>query len=83
MLPSLAPLGAACRRGAGCRLLLLLVLVHGCVVVPQNRRGHLADRIMQLDDDPTETYRRTKLYSTREAAAGGDGAAAGGGCGCQ
>jgi hypothetical protein len=65
------------------RLLLLLVLVPGCVVVPQNRRGHLADRIMQLDEDSTESFRRTKLYSTREAAAGGDGASAGGGCGCQ
>lgn len=54
-----------------------------CVVVPQSRRGRLADRIMQLDEDATETYRKQKLYSTREAAAGGDGASAGGGCGCQ
>ena len=65
------------------RLLLLFVFGSGCVVVPQNRRGHLADRIMQLDEDSLESYRRTKLYSTREAAAGGDGASAGGGCGCQ
>lgn len=65
------------------RLLLLCVLASGCVVVPQNRRGHLADRIMQLQDDSLEAYRRQKLYSTREAAAGGDGVAAGGGCGCQ
>lgn len=55
----------------------------GCVVVPQSRRAVLADKIMQLDDDPLETYRKQKLYSTREAAAGGDGVAAGGGCGCQ
>ena len=54
-----------------------------CVVVPQNRRGRLADKIMQLDEDSLESYRRQKLYSTREAAAGGDGASAGGGCGCQ
>jgi starvation-inducible outer membrane lipoprotein len=61
----------------------LAALLAGCVVVPQNRRGRLADRIMQLEDDALETYRKQKLYSTREAAAGGDGAAAGGGCGCQ
>ena len=64
-------------------VLLYVVLQVGCVVVPQNRRGQLADRIMQLDEDPLESYRRSKLYSTREAAAGGDGASAGGGCGCQ
>jgi len=62
---------------------LLLSTLGGCVVVPQSRRGVLADKIMQLDDDPLETYRKQKLYSTREAAAGGDGVAAGGGCGCQ
>ena len=67
------------------RLLLLLIVLalSGCVVVPQSRRGRLADPIMQLEDDSLETYRRQKLYSTREAAAGGDGVAAGGGCGCQ
>jgi hypothetical protein len=53
-----------------------------CVTVPQNRRGHLADPMMSLTDDPLETYRKQKLYMTREGAAGGDGAAAGGGCGC-
>lgn len=54
-----------------------------CVTVPQNRRGKLADPMMSLTDDQLETYRKQKLYNTREAAAGGDGAAAGGGCGCQ
>ena len=68
------------------RLWLLVCLVTSlpaCVVVPQNRRGVLSDKIMQLEEDALETYRKQKLYSTREAAAGGDGAAAGGGCGCQ
>lgn len=55
----------------------------GCVLVPQNRRAVLADPLMQLDPDGTEAYRKTKFYSTREAAAGGDGTPAGGGCGCQ
>jgi hypothetical protein len=62
-------------------LALLTLVVAGCVV-PQNRRGHLADPMMSLTDDQLETYRKQKLYMTREGAAGGDGAAAGGGCGC-
>ena len=64
-------------------IFLCLVGASGCVIVPQSRRAVLADKIMQLDEDALETYRKQKLYSTREAAAGGDGAAAGGGCGCQ
>ncbi len=54
-----------------------------CATVPQNRRGRLADPMMNLNDEPLDAYRRQKLYDTREGAAGGDGAAAGGGCGCQ
>jgi hypothetical protein len=60
----------------------LALEVMGCVTVPQNRRGRLADPMMSLTDDALETYRKQKLYNTREGAAGGDGAAAGGGCGC-
>ena len=59
------------------------VAASGCVVVPQNRRARLADPMMQLTPDPMETQRKQQLYSSREAAAGGDGVAAGGGCGCQ
>ncbi len=55
----------------------------GCAIVPQNRRARLADPMMSLADDPLEVHRKQKLYSTREGAAGGDGLAAGGGCGCQ
>ena len=55
----------------------------GCAVVAQNRRGKLADPMMSLSDDTLEARRKQKLYTTREAAAGGDGAPAGGGCGCQ
>ena len=68
-----------------CSVLLLLLgglVASGCVTVPQNRRGKLADPMMSLTDDPLEAYRKQKLYNTREGAAGGDGAAAGGGCGC-
>jgi hypothetical protein len=55
----------------------------GCATVPQNRRARLADPIMQFEPDPLDAQRKAKFYSTREAAAGGDGAPAGGGCGCQ
>jgi hypothetical protein len=54
-----------------------------CAAVPQNRRAYLADPMMNINDEPLDAYRRQKLYDTREGAAGGDGAAAGGGCGCQ
>jgi len=64
-------------------LLLLLALVSGCVVVPQNRRGHLADPMMKLACSRLDGYRNDKLHSTREGAAGGNGQPAGGGCACQ
>ncbi len=47
------------------------------------RRAKLADPMMQFSEDSLETHRKQKLESTREGAAGGDGAAAGGGCACQ
>jgi len=62
---------------------LLVAAGAGCVVVPQNRRKHLADPMMRFDDDALEAHKRQKLYTSREAAAGGDGTPAGGGCGCQ
>jgi hypothetical protein len=55
----------------------------GCATVPQDRRARLADPMMNLNGEPLDAYRRQKLYDAREGAAGGDGAAAGGGCGCQ
>ena len=63
-------------------LLFASLTLVSCVTVPQNRRGKLADPMMSLTDDPLETYRKQKLYNSREGAAGGDGAAAGGGCAC-
>ena len=64
-------------------VLVFALLTTSCAVVPQNRRAKMADPMMQISDDPLEVYRKQKFYTTREGAAGGDGAAAGGGCGCQ
>jgi hypothetical protein len=62
---------------------LATLLLTGCATVPQNRRARFADPMMTLTDEPLDAARRQKLYDTREGAAGGDGATAGGGCGCQ
>jgi hypothetical protein len=62
---------------------LVAASLAGCATVPQNRRGHLADPMMSLTGDPLDAARHQKMYDTREGAAGGDGATAGGGCGCQ
>lgn len=62
---------------------LVLVAASGCATIPQNRRARLADPMMALTDEPLDAYRRQKVYDSREGAAGGDGASAGGGCGCQ
>jgi starvation-inducible outer membrane lipoprotein len=64
-------------------LAFLSLAASACATVPQNRRARLADPMMSLTDEPLEAARRQKLYDTREGAAGGDGASAGGGCGCQ
>jgi len=64
-------------------LMLVAAATIGCAAVPQNRRARLADPMMSLDDEPLEAHRRQKLYDSREGAAGGDGMASGGGCGCQ
>jgi len=75
------------RRWSSLTLIVVSVVglsgLGGCVVVPQNRRKRLADPMMRFDDDGLEAHKRQKFYTTREAAAGGDGTPAGGGCGCQ
>jgi hypothetical protein len=74
---------ATVRRAVGLGLCAALAAtVAGCAVVPQNRRKHLADPMMGFEVDSLDAHQRRKLYDTREAAAGGDGTPAGGGCGC-
>jgi hypothetical protein len=63
--------------------LTLATSAAGCIVVPQNRRKHLADPMMRFQTDALEAHAHQKLYGSREAAAGGDGTPAGGGCACQ
>ncbi|MEO7328104.1 MAG: DUF4266 domain-containing protein [Minicystis sp.] len=63
--------------------LLIALSTTSCALVPQNRRARLVDPMMSFSEDALEAHRKQKLYSTREAAAGGDGLAAGGGCACQ
>lgn len=70
-------------RGARACLTLALLASAGCAVVPASRRAHLADPMMSVSGEPLEKHQRRKLYTSREAAAGGEGAPAGGGCGCQ
>lgn len=66
--------------GAGA---VIAVGLGGCAIVPQNRRAHFADPMLKNSDDALDAHRQRKLYTTREAAAGGDGKRAGGGCSCQ
>jgi hypothetical protein len=63
-------------------VVLLAASLGACAVVPQNRRAKLAEPAMR-SDDALNAHRKRKLYTTREAAAGGDGKTAGGGCSCQ
>ena len=71
------------RRGLAFVAALALLAAAGCAVVPQNRRKHLADPMMRFQTDALEAHAHQKLYGSREAAAGGDGTPAGGGCACQ
>jgi predicted acetyltransferase len=64
-------------------VLALAATAAGCAIVPQNRRKHLADPMMRFQTDALDAHMHQKLYTSREAAAGGDGTPAGGGCACQ
>lgn len=59
---------------------LLAGLLASCAL-PQWKKGHLADPIMQFDEDPEGKELDQRLLPTREGSSGGTGAA-GGGCGC-
>ena len=64
-------------------LLLTLVALSGCSSwgVQPWERDVLAQKKMQLDPYPVDTYLDEHIYTSREASAGGRGVG-GGGCGC-
>ena len=62
--------------------LLIGSMSWGCAVVPQNRRQYLADPTMKPNECQLEAQAKRKYRTAREGASGGDGQAAGGGCGC-
>jgi len=64
-------------------LLLTLVALSGCSSwgVQPWERDVLAQKKMQLDPYPVDTYLDEHIYTSREASAGGRGIG-GGGCGC-
>ena len=62
-------------------LVLILGALSGCETVEPWERGTLAKPEMQFDADVIEGRLRGQVYTSKEAASGGAGAA-GGGCGC-
>ena len=62
------------------RCVLLVVVLSGCAIVRPYEREHLTDPTMT--EDAVEASSMRKLHTSREGAGGGDGAPAGGGCGC-
>jgi hypothetical protein len=61
--------------------LLLCLLSAACEHVPATRRGTLAKRSMQFQEDPDELVLENHLIESREGSSGAQGAR-GGGCGC-
>ncbi|MBF0289738.1 MAG: DUF4266 domain-containing protein [SAR324 cluster bacterium] len=60
----------------------LFVFVTGCRNVTPIQRQYHAHRFMALSPDPIKESFEEKVFESREAAAGGKGSSAGGGCGC-
>ncbi len=63
-------------------LALLITLLPSCAIVPRYARGWVADPAMDSSSDALAQRSLRKLHGTREAASGGDGLSAGGGCAC-
>lgn len=79
------PSALALRRAGRVTLVLLglaTIAAPGCVLVPRYAREHLSDPAMDPTADAIGSRELRKLHWAREGAAGGDGAPAGGGCGC-
>jgi hypothetical protein len=63
-------------------LAVVLSALPSCVIVPRYAREWVADPAMDTSGDALAQRSLRKLHGTREAASGGDGLAAGGGCAC-
>jgi len=63
-------------------LALLALATSACQTVEFYEKEAFSDPVMRLDEDPTLTHLRQKVYYSREGATGGIGDSAGGGCGC-
>lgn len=63
-------------------LLTAVTTTASCALVPRNRRAQLADPTMAAGEGTLRERSHGKIHTVREGAAGGDGQAAGGGCGC-
>jgi hypothetical protein len=61
---------------------VLGVIASGCAIVPAYQRGAFVDPAMDPSSDALERRSMRRMHTSREAAAGGDGVPAGGGCGC-
>ncbi|MBF0280510.1 MAG: DUF4266 domain-containing protein [SAR324 cluster bacterium] len=63
-------------------LVCLILFAGGCRNVTPIQRQFHAHRFMALSPDPVRESFEEKVFESREAAAGGRGESAGGGCGC-
>lgn len=63
-------------------LFLSLAVLPSCAIVPRYARETVADPAMDGGSDDLGNRAMRKFHWAREGAAGGDGLAAGGGCGC-
>lgn len=76
-----------CSVFKGLRLSLAFVFavalgLPSCTSVEYWDKGHLADPVMSYQDGGTQTHFDQKIFQSIEGSAGGFGANAGGGCGC-
>jgi starvation-inducible outer membrane lipoprotein len=62
-------------------LLAITLLLAACTSVKPWEKGYLAKPTMAFDPDPVEARLRNHIYTSKEAASGGNGVG-NGGCGC-
>lgn len=63
-------------------LIVLAAALPACGTVEYWEKGHHAEPVMAYSGDGTLSHFEQKVFQSIEGAAGGFGASAGGGCGC-